>query len=40
MEPLLWPEELDPRQIQPRKRQWWRRLLDRLTATEERPGNY
>jgi hypothetical protein len=39
-EPALWPEELDEGRTQPRKRSLWRRLLDRVRATEERPGNY
>jgi hypothetical protein len=42
MEPVLWPDELDEAPIQPRRRPWWRRLLDRLrtpkvATTRENP---
>jgi hypothetical protein len=40
MEPVLWPEELDDGPVRRRRKSWWRRLLDRLTATEGLPGNY
>jgi hypothetical protein len=40
MEPVLWPEELDEGPIQPPKRPWWRRWLDRYATADEIPGNY
>ena len=40
MEPVMWPEELDEGLIRPRRKSWWKRLLDRFAQTEGNPGNY